>query len=78
MSTRYKEEPQIPQHRSFILNFQMDRLKRTHTVSFFNLKTVPVAGFELKLARKWNKYIYLYFLPAGNIYNIHGNISFLN
>ena len=43
----------------------MDKLKKTSTVSLLTLREVPVAGFEIKLTRKWGKYIFLYFLPAG-------------
>ena len=41
-------------------------LKETQRVSLLTMQTVPVTGFELKLVRKWEKYIFLYFLPAGN------------
>ena len=29
-----------------------------------------MAGFEIRMVRKWQKYVYLYFLPAGEVHPI--------
>ena len=29
-----------------------------------------MAGFEIRMVRKWQKYVYLYFLPAGDVHPI--------
>ena len=48
-------------------SFKVDMLNHTQTLNLLTMNIVPVAGFKLNLVRKWEKYIFLYFLPAGNI-----------
>ena len=53
----------------YIIYVQVKKLKRSKSVSYISLTSAEVstAGFQLKLVRRWTKYIFLYFLPAGKI-----------